>query len=249
MDEEILFNDPDVVDPENGPINQETLPEISNNEPSNDSSSSTESDPTSNASEQDTMLALRDLLRQSVETKAELAETRNLVRKIIDSELTSANRASEDDFIRQAKEHYQSDPFQGAAMLVGKARDDLVKLMDQKIYEAFGAREQFNRLMDDFLDDPSHHSLKSFRNELEFLIRDRGVEPREAASFLKAIEGKARKAAIQKTETMREVRNRATTEQVSRPLETPDQDRELTRAFKQARNLDEMFAALKKTRM
>jgi hypothetical protein len=132
---------------------------------------------------------------------------------------------------------------------VGKARDDLAKLMDQKIYEAFGAREQFNRLMDDFLEDPSHNSLKSFRGELEFLVRDRGVEPKEAANFLKSIESKARKAAIHKTEALREVRTRATTESGGRPMEAPDQDRELTRAFRQARNLDEMFAALKKTKM
>ncbi|MGC8604887.1 MAG: hypothetical protein ACP5VS_14555, partial [Desulfomonilaceae bacterium] len=76
-----------------------------------------------------------------------------------------------------------------------------------------------------------------------------GVEPKQAANFLKTIEAKARKAVTQKTETMSEVRKRATTESGARPLEAPDQDRELTRAFKQARNLDEMFTALKRTRL
>ncbi|MGC8659572.1 MAG: hypothetical protein ACP5U1_10910 [Desulfomonilaceae bacterium] len=249
MHEEILFDGSDAVDSENAQLNREPLPPDSNDEPSDASSGSTGAEPISDVSEHNTMDALRDLLRQSVETKTELAETRNLVRKMIDRELVSENKASEDEFIRQLKEHYQSDPFQGAAMLVGKAREDLQKIMDQKIYEALGAREQFSRLLDDFLDDPLHQSLKTFRNELEFLIRDRGVEPKEAAEFLKSVEGKARKAAVQKAETMREVRNRATTEQGSRPMESIDPDRELTRAFRQARNLDEMFAVFKRVKM
>jgi hypothetical protein len=132
-------------------------------------------------------------------------------------------------------------------MLVGKARDDLARLMDEKIYEAFGAREQFNRLMDDFLDDPSNNSLKGFRDELEFLIRDRGIEPKQAAGFLKTIESKTRKSATRKSEALREVRTRSMTESGGQPLQTGDPDRELTRALRQAKSLDDMFAALKRS--
>ncbi|MGA8831023.1 MAG: hypothetical protein ACLQT6_04620 [Desulfomonilaceae bacterium] len=249
MDKENLFTDLDTIVPDQPHPSPETAYEAIDLDPSNDDTLPAGSDQPPNTPEPDTNSAIRDLLKQSLETKAELAETRNLFQKIFDRDLDSANRASEDDFIRKTRENYQSDPFQGTAMLVGKARDDLAKLMDQKIYEAFGAREQFNRLMDDFLEDPSHNSLKSFRSELEFLVRDRGVEPKEAANFLKSIESKARKAAIHKTAALQEVRTRATTESGGRPMEVTDQDRELTRAFKQARNLDEMFTALKRTRM
>ena len=249
MDDENLFTDQDTIVPDQTLSGPETLSEDIGPDPTNDDALPASPVQPPNTPEPDTNSAIRDLLKQSLETKAELAETRNLFQKIFDRDLDSANRASEDDFIRKTRENYQSDPFQGTAMLVGKARDDLAKLMDQKIYEAFGAREQFNRLMDDFLEDPSHNSLKSFRSELEFLVRDRGVEPKEAANFLKSIESKARKAAIHRTAALREVRTRATTESGGRPMEVTDQDRELTRAFKQARNLDEMFAALKRTRM
>ena len=64
-----------------------------------------------NTPEPDTNSARRDLLKQSLETKAELAETRNLFQKIFDRDLDSANRASEDDFIRKTRENYQSAPF------------------------------------------------------------------------------------------------------------------------------------------
>lgn len=207
-----------------------------------------ETEPTPKTPDEETMTAIRTLLKQSNDTQAELSETRTLFEKIFERDRDAKNRASEDEFIKQAREHYQSDPFQGAAMLVGKARDDLARLMDEKIYEAFGAREQFSRLMDDFLEEPAHTTLRGFRDELEFLIRDRGVEPKDAANFLKSVELKARKAAGRKNEALREARTRATTESGGSSLATPDQDRELTRALTQAKNLDEMFTALKRAK-
>lgn len=191
--------------------------------------------------------AIQDLIKQSIQTRAELSETRDMFRKIVDRDRASDSKTVDDDFLKQAREHYHSDPFQGAAMLVGKARDDLARLMDEKIYEAFGAREQFNRLMDDFLNDPSNNSLKGFRDELEFLIRDRGVEPKEAAGFLKTVESKTRKSATRKSEALRDVRTRSMTESGGQPVQSRDPDRELTRALQQARNLDEMFAAIKRS--
>lgn len=204
---------------------------------------------TAGISPQDIDTAIQDLLRQSLQTRDELAETRALIRSVVENNQSADGKLVDDDFIAQARERYGADPFQGAAMLVGKARDDLSRLMDHKIYEALGAREQFGKLMDDFLEDPSNNSLKGFRDELEFLIRDRGVEPKQAAGFLKAIESKTLKSAARKSEALKDVRTRSMTETGGRPIETRDPDRELTRAFRQARNLDEMFAALKRSRV
>ncbi len=192
--------------------------------------------------------AIQTLLKQSMETHAELAQTRGLFEKFVEREQNASHRASEDEFLRNIRQSYESDPFQGAAMLVGKAKDDLAQLMDRKIYEALGAREQFNRLLDDFLEEPPNTTLKDFRSELEYLIRDRGVEPKQAAGFLRAIDSKARQAAAQKNEAVREARTRATTESGGRSLETHDHDGDLTRALSQARNLEEMFAVMKRAR-
>ncbi|MFA6223253.1 MAG: hypothetical protein WC647_13140 [Desulfomonilaceae bacterium] len=192
--------------------------------------------------------AIQTLLKQSMETHAELAQTRDLFEKFVEREQNATHRASEDEFIRNIRQNYESDPFQGAALLVGKAKDDLAQLMDRKIYEALGAREQFNRLLDDFLEEPPNATLKEFRSELEYLIRDRGVEPKQAADFLRTVDSKARNAATQKNEALREARTRATTESGGRSLETRDHDGDLARAFSQARNLEEMFAVLKRSR-
>ena len=247
MDEEISFTDEDVLASE---------PQLSG--PDSPAESEGEATPvhddgksnpghTPAGPEQDIDSTIKDLIKQSLQTRAELSETRDMFRKIVEKERVTESRAVDDDFLKQAREHYHADPFQGAAMLVGKARDDLARLMDEKIYEAFGAREQFNRLMDDFLDDPSNNSLKGFRDELEFLIRDRGIEPKEAAGFLKTVESKTRKSATRKSEALREVRTRSMTESGGQPLQTGDPDRELTRALRQAKSLDDMFAALKRS--
>lgn len=249
MDQEVIAITQDVPNLDDPFSHTEQPSTGAESDTSQDKPKETETEPIAKTPDEETVTAIRTLLKQSSDTQAELSETRTLFEKIFERDRDAKNRASEDEFIKQAREHYQSDPFQGAAMLVGKARDDLARLMDEKIYEAFGAREQFNRLMDDFLEEPAHTTLKGFRGELEFLIRDRGVEPKDAANFLKSVELKARKAAGRKTEALREVRTRATTESGGRSLETPDQDRELTRALTQAKNLDEMFTALKRAKV
>ena len=130
MDEENLFNEQDVIAPDQPHSNPEKASEDTDPDLTNDGPLPTSSAQAPKIPEPEPNSARRDLLKQSLETKAELAKTRNLFQKIFDRELDSANWGSEDDFIRKARENYQSDPFQGASMLVGKARDDLAKLMD-----------------------------------------------------------------------------------------------------------------------
>jgi len=247
MDEEIHFTEEDILEPEPQLSGPDTTPELSDSGVSADDMSEQNTGNTPAGPGQDINAAIQDLIKQSLQTKAELSETRDMFRKMVEKDRVTNSRAVDDDFLKQAREHYHADPFQGTAILVGKARDDLARLMDEKIYEAFGAREQFNRLMDDFLDDPSNNSLKGFRDELEFLIRDRGIEPKEAAGFLKTVESKTRKSATRKSEALREVRTRSMTESGGQPIQTGDPDRELTRALRQAKSLDDMFAALKRS--
>jgi hypothetical protein len=247
MDEQIPFTADDTLEPAPSLSGQEAPTEPPETVTTADDAAPSEAVHVDDIPETGLNSAIQDLIKQSIQTRAELSETRDMFRKIVDRDRVSDSKAVDDDFLKQAREHYHSDPFQGAAMLVGKARDDLARLMDEKIYEAFGAREQFNRLMDDFLNDPSNNSLKGYRDELEFLIRDRGVEPKEAAGFLKTVESKTRKSATRKSEALREVRTRSMTESGGQPVQSRDPDRELTRALQQARNLDEMFAAIKRT--
>ncbi|MGC8604976.1 MAG: hypothetical protein ACP5VS_15005, partial [Desulfomonilaceae bacterium] len=168
METDTVFSEDNILKTDEQLPEADTVPESAEPDSASDNAGQTTRDQPPDIPELDTNSAIKDLLRQSRETKAELAETRNLFQKIFEREIDLANRASEDDFVTKVRERYQADPFQGASMLVGKAREDLSKLMDQKIFEALGAREQFNQLMDDFLEDPAHNSLKSFRNELEY---------------------------------------------------------------------------------
>jgi hypothetical protein len=158
-------------------------------------------------------------------------------------------RADEEAFIRDMRESFQTDPVAATAMMIKRFQEGSRQEVEARIESAVQDQGEFRRLFEEFLDDPANSRLRPYEKELEFLIRSKGFYPDEAADLLKSIENKREVAARRRSVAAKEVRNRAAVEtggEVSQPV---DSDREFTRRMKKAKTLEEMFAALRKTKV
>ena len=99
-----------------------------------------------------------------------------------------------------------------------------------------------------FSNDPANSRLRPYEQELEFLIRGKGFYPDEAADLLRSIENKRELTTKRRSAAAKEVRNRAAVESGGEINEPVDSDKEFYRLMKKAKTLDEMFAALRKTK-
>ncbi len=157
-------------------------------------------------------------------------------------------RADEDAFIRDMRESFQKDPVATTAMMIKKFQEGSLHDMEARITGSVRDQGNFRRLFDDFLNDPVNSRLKPYEQELEFLIRDKGLFPDEAASLLTSIEKKRELATKRRSAAANEVRNRAAVESGGEINEPVDNDKDFYRRMKKAKTLDEMFAALRKTK-
>lgn len=155
-------------------------------------------------------------------------------------------QAGEEAFVREMRDAYQKDPVEATNRMIRRAQEEAWNAVETRIEEAIQQQQLFGRLMDTFFEDPQNAGLQNYRSEIEFLIREKGLFPHEAAGLVRNISGKQDLTMRQRTAAANDVRKRSTVETSGEAGETLDRDREFSRAMKRAKNLEQMFAELHK---
>jgi hypothetical protein len=160
-----------------------------------------------------------------------------------------AQHANEEHFMRQIRDYYDRDPFAATEAMIQKAQEDLMALMEMRIAQTFHQERHFGRALDDFLSDPANARLRPYAQELEFLIREKGLNSDEAAALLHSLDDKHESVTRKRSAAAKEVRNLAAMDNEGEVGEPQDVDRKLNQVIKKSRNLDEMFAGLRKLKL
>jgi hypothetical protein len=160
-----------------------------------------------------------------------------------------AQHANDEAFMRQVRDYYDKDPFSATEAMIHKSQEDLMNLMEMRIAQAVNQERIMGRVLDDFLGDPANARLRPYARELEFLIRDKGLNSDEAVGLLHSMETKRETAARKRSAAANEVRNRSAVESEGEVGAPQDMDRKLNQVIQKSKNLDEMFAGLRKLKL
>lgn len=155
-------------------------------------------------------------------------------------------QAEEEEFVREMRDVYRKDPVEATNRMIRRVQEGTWSALEARIGEAMQQEQEFGRLMDEFFDNPQNSGLRTYRNELEFLIREKGLFPHEAADLIRTIRGKQDQSTKQRSAAASDIRKRSTVETAGEAGEPLDRDREFARAMKKAKTLEQMFAELRK---
>jgi hypothetical protein len=160
-----------------------------------------------------------------------------------------AQQANDEVFTRQIRDYYDKDPFAATDAMIQKAQQDLIAFMEMKMAQTFHQEIHFGRALDDFLSDPANARLRPYAEELEYLIREKGLSSQEVAALLHNLEDKRESLAKKRSAAAKEVRNRAAVESEGEVGEPLDTERQLNHVIKKSKTLDEMFAGLRRLKL
>jgi hypothetical protein len=160
-----------------------------------------------------------------------------------------AQQANDEAFTRQIRDFYDKDPFAATDAMIQKAQQDLIAFMEMRMAQVFQQELHFGRALDDFLNDPANARLRPYAQELEFLIREKGLSSQEVAALLHSLEDKRESVAKKRSAAAKEVRNRAAVESEGEVGEPLDSERQLNQVIKKSKTLDEMFAGLRRLKL
>lgn len=158
-------------------------------------------------------------------------------------------QADDETFIQEMRSAYQSDPVRATALMIRRAQEESLRSIDEMIDEALQEDRKFKKLLEEFLSRPSNSRLKPYADELEFLIRDKGLHANEAAELLRKVEEKNDIALKRRSAAAKDIRNRSAVETDGETNESHDDEKDFERTMKKAKSLDEMFAGLRKRKM
>lgn len=147
------------------------------------------------------------------------------------------------------REIYDRDPLVGTAMLIKQVEQEAIDHMEDRLSELFGKQRNVGKMLKGLSEDDATSHLSAFADELEYLILERGFEPQEALALVSAIGDKQSSAGDRRAAAARSIRDRSMMETDSQSPGPVPADKELDKALKKAKNLDEMFANLRKLRM
>jgi hypothetical protein len=178
------------------------------------------------------------------------SEEIELLRGMLDDLLAQnhslARNSDDESFMRDVRAMYQQDPMGATDAMLKRFQDNVFQEMERRMSADAG----HNRRMDDALgalaNDPAYSGLNPFREELEYLVRGRGLHPQEAADLINQVRRKNESAAKKVSSMAKEVRNRAMVESDGEVGEPPDMDREFNNVIKKSKNLNQMFAGFRK---
>lgn len=160
-----------------------------------------------------------------------------------------AQKADNEAFMSRVREYFATDPVGATEAMIKKSQQDLVSFIDMRIAQAIEEHRNFGRLMTNLLNDPANARLKPYEAELEFLIRDKGLSPSEAVELLRALDTKRSTAGQKRAAIAKEIRNRSMLESDGEIGEPLDVDKEIDKILIKSKNLDEMFAGLRKLKL
>jgi len=200
------------------------------------------------SSPEELMQAYKTAESQMMEKAREAEEYRSMLDQMGRYVGLVLRQAQEEAFIHDMRESFQKDPVAATAMMIKKFQEGSQEDVEARIAEAVQDRLDFRRLFEEFLNDPANSRLRPYEQELEYLIRSKGFFPDEAAELLRSVESKLEIKTKRRSAAAKEVRNQAAVESGGEINESVDKDKEFYRLMKKAKTLDEMFAALRKTK-
>lgn len=196
-------------------------------------------------------------LRQSFQTLEQLVHEKakqvDQLLEALDEAKANANvhmrDNEEQDFLNRVRDVYDQDPVTATALMIKRFQEDALNDYDGRMQQQLQNHRMHSRFMDEVLAHPEHADLKPHRAELEFLIRDQGIDPETAAAIVRNIAGKSSSASARREAAARAVRNRSMVENAGEVGEPTKKDADFDRILKKSKTLDEMFHRLSKIRL
>jgi hypothetical protein len=199
-------------------------------------------------SKEDLIQAYREVQQLLAEMTEELDRSRRSLEQVGNTSRMHAMQAEDEAFSRRMRDYYAKDPFSATEIMIRKGQEELLAVMRTQMEEVVRDQENFKQGLGNFLNDPANARLRPFADELELLIRKKGMHPREAADLILKMQNKHNASAKRRSAAAADIRNRSVVESDGEIGEPTDDDKELDKIIKQSRTLDEMFAGLRKLR-
>jgi len=216
----------------------------------NDETSGPEAEDKSGASvpQADLLAAYKGLQQQLAAVASQMNDFRNILGRIVQDRSTAMQQADESSAARNFRDRYRDDPAAAVLMMVQDSKNEIWNAVQNWIADVLSTQRQARRFFDDLFDDPQFAGLKPYERELEHLIFDKHLHPKEAAALLRQIQSKGDKASRMRSALASDIRNRSAMETSGDEGETTDKDADFEKMIKKAKTLDEMFDGLRKFR-
>lgn len=183
---------------------------------------------------------------QLAEKSQEADQYRNILEELGADAKNLRRMADEEEFLKAVRKSYETDPVDAFRMMVTRGQKELWDAVEERIDQAFREESEFKKRFEDFLNEPSNALLKPYEQEMEFLIRNKGLTPNESADLIRKIAEKRELAGRLRSAAAREIRNRSAVETGGEVGEPMDRDKEFLKIIKKAKTLDDMFSSLRK---
>ena len=184
--------------------------------------------------------------QRALEKAAEAANYKRMLDKLGHDTRRLLQQADDEAFIKEFRDSYAKDPVAAITKMIGRVQQETLSAVEARMGGSINFQQEFGRLMDEFLDHPSNSGLRTYRNELEFLIRERRLFPDEAADLIRSIHTKRNTSAKRRSDAADDIRTRSAVESGGDTGQPTDRDQQLYKMMKKAKTLDEMFAGLRK---
>ncbi len=176
----------------------------------------------------------------------EIELLRGMLDDLLAKNQTLAQNSDDESFMRDVRAMYHQDPLGATDAMLKRFQDNVFQEMERRLHDAVNHNRHIEDSMSSLADDPNYSGLKPFREELEHLVRARGLNPREAADLINQVRRKNENAAKKISSMAKEVRNRSMVESEGEVGEPLNMEREFNNVVKKSKNLNQMFAGFRK---
>ncbi len=191
--------------------------------------------------------SIRNFQDELSRNRQEIENHRELLELLGADTWTKKRQASEEAFLKDMRESFGKDPAKAASMMIRKAQDQLWQAFENRLAEEAMQKTTLDRLMHRVSQNPETSSINNFRDEIEFLVRNKGMDPAESIELVEKMASKFKSMNDRKQAAISRMRSESQFES-SQNSSRNDPDQEFTRLMSQSRNLDEMFSNLRKIR-
>lgn len=192
------------------------------------------------------MRSIKNFQEELNRNRKDIESHRELLELLGAGAWSKQSQADEESFLKDIREVFAKDPAQATSAIMKKAREQMWQEFEKRISEEARQKAEFDRFMNGVASDPKKTGLNHFRDEIEYLVRTRGLEPGETIGLIEKIASKIKEIDQRKNRAMNRMRSESQFESSRNSDSNRDPDKEFTKLMSQAKTLDEMFANLRK---
>ncbi len=190
--------------------------------------------------------SIRGFQEELEKNRKEMESQRDLLQLLGADTWSKKQQADELAFVQNMRETFEKDPAQATSTMIRKAQEQLWQAFENRLNEEVRQKSALDSIMSRFSSDPAKARISNFRDEIEFLIRARGMDPEESVGLVQKIAEKFDEIGDRKKTALKKMRAESQFESSQNPAPTNDPDREFNKLMSQSKSLDEMFANLRK---